>query len=138
MAETDEDILEIVGDCRRKFYLFMGHRVRSVNQKRAIDKIKRETKERCQEGKGGDEALVVIDFKMKFEATYFREKTVDHYGKRGISWHGALIQYFTYDVVARQAVLQREYFDDIIFSDNKHILLRFTNMSFVRQTLRNN
>jgi hypothetical protein len=33
---------------------------------------------------------------MKFEPVYFRQKTADHYGKRGISWHGSsVITFYT-------------------------------------------
>ncbi|GMF29003.1 unnamed protein product [Phytophthora lilii] len=35
--------------------------------------------------------------KRTLEPLYFREKTVDHYGKRGISWHESLVRYFKYD-----------------------------------------
>jgi hypothetical protein len=37
---------------------------------------------------------LVIDFKMKFEERSARETTKEHYGKRGMSWHGCLIMYF--------------------------------------------
>jgi hypothetical protein len=43
-----------------------------------------------------DEAFVLVDFKMKLKPIYYREKTVDHYGKRGMSWHGASVQYWEY------------------------------------------
>jgi hypothetical protein len=61
---------------------------------------------------------------MKLEPMYFREKTVDHYGKRGISWHGALIQYFVFDdgIDSNQhpfALDQRLYFDHISKNDSK-------------------
>jgi hypothetical protein len=37
------------------------------------------------------QAMIVIDFKMKFIPMYWRETTLQHFGKRGISWHGAMI-----------------------------------------------
>jgi hypothetical protein len=36
-------------------------------------------------------ALIVMDFKMKFLPQYWREITLQHYGKRGISWAGSMI-----------------------------------------------
>ena len=36
---------------------------------------------------------------MKFESMYARETTVNHYGKRGMSWHGCHISYVTTDQV---------------------------------------
>ncbi len=32
-----------------------------------------------------------MDFKMKFEAMYYREKTTGFYRKKGSSWHGAMV-----------------------------------------------
>ena len=36
-------------------------------------------------------AHLIIDFKMKYEPRSQRESTQEHFGKRGIGWHGALI-----------------------------------------------
>ncbi len=43
--------------------------------------------------------LITLDFKMKFDAKYFRELTLIFYGKRGMSWHSAMIQYYTLEVI---------------------------------------
>ena len=45
----------------------MGHGVRAKNQRATINKIMTELKD--------DEAMIVVDFKMKFESFHFREKT---------------------------------------------------------------
>jgi hypothetical protein len=45
----------------------------------------------CLQNETVNECVILLDYKMKFEPVYFREKTVDHYGKKGISWHGAMI-----------------------------------------------
>ena len=39
-------------------------------------------------------ALMIGDYKMKFEPMSQRETTFDHYGKRGISWHGFCLQFY--------------------------------------------
>jgi hypothetical protein len=68
-----------------------------VNQQKAIQDTLDGMRIRCVQDGDSDEALILIDFKMKLEPQYFRERTVDHYGKRGMSWHGAMIQYFDID-----------------------------------------
>ena len=35
---------------------------------------------------------------MKFEAQSTRESTVEHFGKRGIAWHGCALMYYLYEV----------------------------------------
>ena len=42
--------------------------------------------------------LVTLYFKMMFDEKYFRELTLMFYGKGGMSWHGAMIQYFTLEI----------------------------------------
>ena len=91
---------EVLDEVRDKFYLFMGHRVRVTNQQRAIQGIHEELQKSCPKEINGRTkcAVVVLDFKMKFEASYFREKTVESYGKRGTSWHGAMITCYSWDI----------------------------------------
>jgi hypothetical protein len=36
-------------------------------------------------------AVILIDFKMKAEPIYFRETQTEHFGKRGMTWHGILV-----------------------------------------------
>jgi regulator of extracellular matrix RemA (YlzA/DUF370 family) len=40
--------------------------------------------------------MVVIDWKMKFEPVSYRGLTSEHYGKRGISWHGVFAYFYRY------------------------------------------
>lgn len=65
--------------------LFLGHRIRVINQQRALQGMVLEMQERCVGARadGPTEALVTLDFKMKLAPLYFQEKTVDHCGKRG-------------------------------------------------------
>lgn len=119
LAGANEELVEALGRCRAKMHLFMGHRARTVNQQRAIESISKRLKQQREDQRFSNEALAVIDFKMKFGALYWREKTVEHYGMRGISWHGTLIHCCTYDDEHHEAVAQRAHFDDISLSDNK-------------------
>ncbi|OWZ07271.1 hypothetical protein PHMEG_00020354 [Phytophthora megakarya] len=65
--------------------LFLGHRIRVRNQQLALQRAADDMKTRWDENGISDEAIVILDFNMKLEPLYFREKTVDHYGKRGMS-----------------------------------------------------
>jgi hypothetical protein len=85
---------ELLDECKQKLALYQGHRVRVANQRQAIDNILGDLEE--------NEGYIVMDFKMKFEAMYYREKTTDFYGKKGSSWHGAMV-YSRYTSVQKQA-----------------------------------
>ena len=50
------------------------------------------------------EIIVIMDFKMKFQPQYYRQKHTEHYGKRGSSWHGTLVICYVYDPVEKKAV----------------------------------
>jgi len=114
---ADRSVSIALQNCLLKAKLFMGHRVRVVNQQRAIKALYEEMKIHCIEKGFSEIALIIIDFKMKLDPIYWREKTVDHYGKRGMSWHGALIQYYT--MVESVPTLSKFYLDQICENDNK-------------------
>ena len=64
----------------------MAHITRCTNQLHAINSKEKELEELCIKSKGKDiEAILIIDFKMKFETQSTRESTVEHFGKRRIS-----------------------------------------------------
>ncbi|KAI9560512.1 hypothetical protein GHT06_011445 [Daphnia sinensis] len=68
-----------------------------------------------------NECVLLIDYKMKFEPVYFREKTVDHYGKRGISWHGSMITFYTCVCVdgVQTTVPNKFYMDHVVENESK-------------------
>ncbi|EGZ21179.1 hypothetical protein PHYSODRAFT_457107, partial [Phytophthora sojae] len=66
--------LDVLNDAFEKMELFLGHRVRVVNQQRALQETVDEIRERCIEQNYSDEVLVIIDCKMKMELVYVREK----------------------------------------------------------------
>ena len=74
---------ELLNDCKEKLQLYFGHRVRVANQRMHINDILKNL--------GDNEVMIVMDFKMKFEAMYYREKTIDFYGKKGLTWHGVQV-----------------------------------------------
>ncbi|EFX81178.1 hypothetical protein DAPPUDRAFT_102749 [Daphnia pulex] len=75
----------------------------------------------CLQNETVNECVILLDYKMKFEPVYFREKTVDHYGKRGISWHGAMITFYTVVAVdgVHTAVQNRYYMDHVVENESK-------------------
>lgn len=68
-----------------KVFLFMGHALRCAAQNVRIKKLQKRSK--------GDTVVIIIDYMMKFEEYRQRESSRDHYGKRGLVVHGALIKY---------------------------------------------
>ncbi|ETV72807.1 hypothetical protein H257_12169 [Aphanomyces astaci] len=61
-----------------------------------------------------NEVYIVLDYKMKLDPMYPRETTIQHYGKRGISWHGACVIYKD-----SQSTHNMRYMDHLIHNDNR-------------------
>lgn len=97
----------------------MGHRLRMVNQQVAIEKTLDSMRQNFLHGI--TECVITIDYKMKLDPIYYREKTVDHFGKRGMSWHGAMLQYYTMEEMDgnRTPQLTKYYMDHVIDNGNK-------------------
>ena len=50
---------------------------------------------KLQESNGNHiQSMMIVDFKMKFEPISSRETTLEHYGKRGIGWHGVYLMFY--------------------------------------------
>ena len=121
------DALRVIKECGRKFQLFMGHRSRCTNQNAAIDDIDDRMKTECINGnEKGMTALMIGDFKMKFEPISTRETSLDHFGKRGISWHGFCIQFYLLieetsedGTTVERPTKYTAYLDQIISDSNK-------------------
>ena len=126
-SEMIQDAITVTNDCATKFRLYMAHRVRCKNQSIAIDKIKQEMIDTVKTSNGSNvHALMIIDFKMKFEPLSSRETSLDHYGKRGISWHGVHLMYFKLEEVedddgniTKQVVQYSVYMDQILADGNR-------------------
>ena len=96
----------------------MGHKARVVNQPQRIKALQNQMKDACVNSKGEIViALLCIDWKMKWEPFLNRETTMEHYGKRGVSWNGAYILYYIW--LEGKAVEQRMYLNQILEGDNK-------------------
>jgi hypothetical protein len=77
--------------------------------------------EKCEKEKNtvAKNLFVLVDFKMNWEAMYQREKTTDHFGKRGISWHGCRIEFYLWNKDLRSAESHVIKVDQIISGANK-------------------
>ena len=89
-----------------------------MNQKVRIEELLDNIRADCCRDGHSRKALAVLDYKMRFERAYFQEKTVDHYGKSDISWHGSMVIFYSYTDSDPEPVLQRVYFGDISFADD--------------------
>ena len=97
--ELRNDALEVIDDTAEKFKLYMAHVCRCSCQSQSLHSIEKSLKKQCVDTKGGvTRALIIIDFKMKFETKSTRESTLEHYGKRGIGWHGCAVIYYLYKI----------------------------------------
>lgn len=129
-ADAVQDALKVLADTAHKFKLYQGHCARVRNQQAAIAAIHKELAAECLATSRTTRAVITVDWKMKFEATSARETTRQHYGKRGLSWHGCLVTYYrpkqvtweTSDgtsVEVTEAERVNVYIDQIMDGDNK-------------------
>ena len=72
-----------LNDFRKTTVLYMAHVFRCTVQQHKINQIITSLSE--------NHCHVLVDFKMKLEELRFRETTEQHFGKRGMSYHGAAI-----------------------------------------------
>ena len=55
---------------------------------------------------------------MKYEVRSSRESTVEHYGKRGLGWHGMAIIFYLWDELESTAYKNIVYIDQIMNDSN--------------------
>ena len=79
------------------------HKTRVACQRNYSDILEEEMIKECEE-LGISRALIVIDWKMKFEPMSQAETMVENFGKRGLPCHGIAIIYYVWDSVKKQAV----------------------------------
>ena len=114
-----DDVRMALQDCQDKLMLFMSHQHRCKNQQDRIAKAF-ETTERDT---AREESLILVDYKMKMEPIRYREKTVECFGKRGMSWHGAVIFYSD-----GEGGLQTLFLDHILENDTKQDRMAVTSL----------
>lgn len=93
------DAIQVIDDTAEKFKLYMAHVSRCSCQSQALHNIESQLKKECMQTKGSKtRSIMIMDFKMKYESMSVRESSIEHYGKRGIGWHGCALIYYLYKV----------------------------------------
>jgi hypothetical protein len=107
--------------CERLTSIWRGQCARVANQRLAIAEIHERIEKDCLELKLEQprEAVIVMDYKMKYVSQYYRQKSIEHFAKRGISWHGFLVIFYTYDVASGKVEREHVYGDQIVRGTNK-------------------
>ena len=121
--EMIQDAKKVIMDTKEKFKLYMAHVCRKRSQSLQIDKKYDECKRICEESRGKIiKAVVIMDFKMKYESKSSRESSVEHFGKRGMGWHGIALTFFlweTNEAGESSAVKYLVFIDQVIQDGNK-------------------
>jgi hypothetical protein len=92
-----KDVLCVIDKTEDKFRRFMGHKHRVACQQDAIQRLDEDMRAEAKANNGNGTILGIIgDFKMNWNARGNKETTQQHYGKRGIPWHGFLGYYYRY------------------------------------------
>lgn len=96
-TEQVDDAIYVINDTEEKYALYMAHVTRCVNQSHANAQKEESVEQLCLDSKGKQiHAMLINDFKMKFEQVSSRESIVEYFAKRGIAWHGGAIIYYMY------------------------------------------
>jgi hypothetical protein len=116
-----DNALEYVKASHWKMMLYQAHTMRVVNQQEELEKYRKYLFQVCEKQKNTEPThlYVVMDFKMKWEAMYQREKTTDHFGKRGISWHGNRLEFYVWNPKTEKVELCVIKIDQILAGTNK-------------------
>jgi hypothetical protein len=92
-----KDVLGVIDSIEDKFRRFMAHKHRTACQQDEIQRCDHDMREEAKLNGGNGTILGIIgDFKMNWNAMGNKETTQQHYGKRGIPWHGFLGVYYRY------------------------------------------
>ena len=96
--EMIDDAIRVIDSTTEKFALYMGHICRKRSQSSQIKDREQYIQKCCEHSKGKDtKCIAVMDFKMKFESMSARESSVEHFGKRGMGWHGFALMYYLWE-----------------------------------------
>ena len=93
-ASCIKDAITVYKDTETKSHLYLGHKVRCIDQQISITNDENIIIQRLAELGGMDIlSLIITHFKMKYEPQSSRETTLDHYGERSIGWHSVHVMY---------------------------------------------
>ena len=123
---TITDAIQVARDTKEKFQLFMAHKTRCACQNLAISNLHKHLQDECLKGGSSTTAIMIMDFKMKWEPVSGRESTQGHFGKRGIGWNGCCIVYYKREKIQKEdgtyefkAIRYTSYIDQILSGTNK-------------------
>ena len=92
------DALKVINQCKLKFALYMAHKQRVAQQQGEIREIDGRMRSEVEDNQtSGTIIVIIIDWKMKFENIAKQDSTIDHYGKRGMSWHGCFAYFYQWN-----------------------------------------
>jgi len=122
-----QDAIQACNDCESKIQMYMAHRARCSNQNLALEQTEHDMVKKLKESNGQHvQAIMIADFKMKFEPISSRETTLGHYGKRGIGWHGIHLTYYKLEQHADENGISQQipvkyaiYLDQILEDSNR-------------------
>ena len=98
-GDMKQDAIQVIQETSNKFKLYMAHVMRCSCQSQALCELETMLKNECMETKGSKtRSIMIMDFKMKYESKSVRESSIEHYGKRGIGWHGCALIYYLYKI----------------------------------------
>ncbi len=113
------DAINEINSISEKFKLYMAHQARCKCQSMAISNLEEDIKNVCVQSNGKIvKSLIIMDFKMKYEMKSNRETTAEHFGKRGISWHGFAVVFYLLDE-DKNPYKNIVYLDQILSDTNK-------------------
>ena len=93
-----KDAIDVIDSISEKFKLFLAHQARCKCQMTAISSAEEDIKQTTIKSGGKHiKGLIIMDFKMKYAMKSTRETTIEHFGKRGIGWHGFAVIYYQLD-----------------------------------------
>lgn len=95
---TIESAVTLLKDAEEKLELYREHRLRVACQQNALKKLAEESElyTRALKLKEPTCAIVIIDWKMKFQSMSARETSQQHFGKRGIGMNVYVLRAFLF------------------------------------------
>ena len=89
------DAINVIDAISEKFKLFFAHQARYKCQLVAISTAEERIKEKTISSNAENiEAIIIMDFKIKYGMKSTHETTIEHFGKSGIRWHGIAVIYY--------------------------------------------
>lgn len=86
-SNSNNGLRNVIRDAKEKFKLFMVHKLRSKAQQTLFECAQKEV----VDNEAGTVRILTMDYKMKYQPKMFREKTIEWYGKKGLSWTGSVL-----------------------------------------------